>query len=216
MNDDYYAAHRKRYHAQYTLNEETIKKNPFEQFDFFLKEALAHCSGEPNSMLLSTCSTTGQPSSRVVLLKQHDHDTLTFFTNYKSQKAQDIDANPNVSCLFHWHELERQVIIKGKAVRSAKNKSQNYFNTRPRQSQLAAWSSQQSHPIPNRKALLTTFEAINTKFKDKAVPCPPFWGGFDVFPTYFEFWQGQNNRLHDRLAYQKKANKQWATMRLSP
>jgi pyridoxamine 5'-phosphate oxidase len=216
MATDYFAHHKKNYSDNQRLDEKKISKNPFEQFVKKLNEALKETSGEPNRMVLTTCNNQGQSSARIVLLKKHDQETFTFFTNYESRKSQDIKANPKVSCLFHWHELGLQILIEGLAKKSSSHLSQKYFATRPRQSQIAAWCSKQSHIIQSRETLLKDFQAYEEKFARKEIPCPSFWGGYDIYPSRFEFWQGRTNRLHDRIIYTKKEATTWEITRLAP
>jgi len=167
-------------------------------------------------MTLSTVSEQGQPFMRTVLLKYFDHKGLVFFTNYESRKARQIEINPKVSILFTWLPLQRQVHITGTAEKVATAESLEYFTSRPRGSQLGAWTSQQSSVISSRQLLLMQFEQIKQKFLDGEIPLPDFWGGYRVIPSSFEFWQGCTNRLHDRFLYTSQEDQSWQIQRLAP
>ena len=169
---------------------------------------------EPNAMVLGTTDAK-RPSARSVLLKAYDERGFVFFTNYESRKAQEIAANPQVSLLFPWYPLERQVSILGRAERISTAESLAYFASRPHGSRLGAWVSQQSAVINSRKLLEMKLEEIKRKFADGEVPLPSFWGGFRVVPAELEFWQGRENRLHDRFRYTRSGGS-WAIERLSP
>ena len=166
-------------------------------------------------MVVSTVDEHGQPSQRMVLLKQVDHDGFCFFTNYGSKKASDIGKNPLVSLHFPWHMLDRQVKICGRAEKMTKKESMNYFMSRPRESQLAAWASAQSNRIPSRQLLMQQIDSMKRKFKSGDVPLPDFWGGYRVTPSSIEFWQGGEHRVHDRFRYDRDGD-DWDINRLSP
>ena len=189
--------------------------NPFLQFDTWFKEMMDLNVPDSNAVTVSTCSKEGRPSSRVVLLKGIDSTGFIFFTNYNGRKSRELDENPNASMLFFFKELHRQVRIEGRIEKVSREESLTYFHSRPRDSQLAAWASQQSSKIESRKELEEKFEKLNEEFKDKEIPLPEFWGGFRLVPDYFEFWQGRENRLHDRVAYEI-INNEWRRSRLSP
>ncbi len=201
---------------EYTLNsldENSLPRNPFLLFKGWLQKAIAAKINEPNAMILATANKAGIPSVRTVLLKDFDKTGLTFFSNYKSKKGKDIEANPNVSVIFFWKEFERQIRISGKIKKISRNKSRDYFETRPLDSRIAAIISQQSEIIPNRQFLENKFERF--KKNNDVVTLPEDWGGYKIFPFEFEFWQGRKNRLHDRIVFSKK-NSKWKIFRLSP
>jgi len=196
------------------LRRADLDADPFGQFRKWFGEAAAADLVEPNAMVLST--TDGKrPSSRSVLLKAYDERGFVFFTNYESRKAQDIAADPNVSLIFPWYPLERQVGILGRAERISPAESLAYFTSRPHGSRLGAWVSQQSSVITSRKLLEMKWEEMKRKFADGEVPLPSFWGGIRVVPTEIEFWQGRENRLHDRFRYTRAGNS-WTIERLAP
>lgn len=205
----------RREYAAKELLETKAHTNPITQFRTWFEEAVAAELHEPNAMHLSTASPSGQPSSRMVLLKDIGDTRFFFFTNYTSQKGREIETNPNVACLFFWAELERQVRIEGTAVRTDRTRSEDYFETRPRASQIGAWASDQSERIPHRDWLAERTEEFETRFAGAPVPCPPHWGGYAITPSRFEFWQGGRDRLHDRLVYEQDGDA-WQITRLSP
>jgi pyridoxamine 5'-phosphate oxidase len=166
-------------------------------------------------MSLATVDPEGMPSIRTILLKELDEHGFVFFTNYNSRKANDLLQNPKGSILFYWKELERQVRIEGVIEKISIEKSEEYFHTRPRDSQIAAWVSKQSEKIPDRDHLDKKFNEYTAKFGNREIPLPQFWGGYRLIPNYFEFWQGMENRLHDRICYRKK-DKNWDIFRLAP
>jgi pyridoxamine 5'-phosphate oxidase len=197
------------------LSEETVDKNPFKQFGNWFKDVLRKRLIEPNAMILATVDAKVNPSVRVVLLKDFNNDGFTFFTNYSSRKGESLAENSNASLLFFWAELERQVRVEGKIKKISRRKSQQYFNTRPLPSRLAAWASEQSKIIPDRGYLEARLRIFSHHFKGKKIPVPPDWGGYILVPNYFEFWQGRENRLHDRICF-RKSKKGWKIFRLAP
>ncbi len=201
-------------YLQFQLDEGHIDADPINQFDAWYHQACEHSKFEPNAMQLSTVSVDNHPSNRVVLLKSYNHDGFVFFTNYNSQKARDIAANPTVALTFFWPSLEQQIRIEGRAEKAPESVSVAYFNTRPRDAQLSAWASDQSAVVNNRVDLEKRMNEMREKFTH-GVPKPEWWGGFTVVPCRFEFWQGRGNRFHDRLVYELK-NDDWVTHRLCP
>jgi pyridoxamine 5'-phosphate oxidase len=198
------------------LAEEDLDQNPFLQFEKWFKQALESKIYSPNAFTLATVSVDGQPSVRTVLLKYFDESGFVFYTNFGSQKAKDITSNPKVALLFPWLELERQVKITGKAEKVSTAESVKYFMSRPRGSQLGAWCSEQSSVISSRSMLLSKFEEMKQKFLNNEIPLPSFWGGYRIVPNGFEFWQGRENRLHDRFKYALSQQGNWIISRLAP
>jgi pyridoxamine 5'-phosphate oxidase len=197
------------------LDENSVFADPIEQFAVWMKETIDSQLLEPNAMILSTTEKNGIPASRTVLLKEFDKAGFVFFTNYESDKSKQMKQNPNAALLFLWTELERQIRITGKVEVVNKQESKKYFHSRPRESQLGAWASKQSSVLENRGILIKRFEEAREKFEGKEIPLPPFWGGFRLIPNKIEFWQGRENRLHDRIRYRLE-NKKWIIERLSP
>lgn len=197
------------------LEEKDLDKNPFIQFEKWFNEALKAELIEPNAFTLATVGKDLKPTQRTVLLKIYDEKGFTFFSNYGSEKSKQIDENPNVSVHFAWLGLERQVRIQGVIKKIPKGESLKYFLSRPRGSQIGAWVSHQSKIVNSRTLLETKFDEMRKKFAKGEVPFPSFWGGYQVIPNYFEFWQGGLNRLHDRFVYEFIDNK-WKIYRLEP
>ncbi len=196
------------------LTEKELTQTPAPLFEKWFSEAEAQQIDCPNAMSLSTVDTNGQPFQRIVLLKSFDENTLTFFTNYESKKAQQIAHNQQVSLLFFWSTLERQIHFTGLAEKTSETENAAYFSSRPRESQLAALASHQSSPIASRDALLQKVEQLNKQHPND-IPAPTFWGGYKVTFDSVEFWQGGSHRLHDRFLYTKEGDK-WGVNRLSP
>jgi pyridoxamine 5'-phosphate oxidase len=198
------------------LEREDLNADPFEQFTLWFNEACQAGVIEPNAMSLATAAAGGRPSVRTVLLKGFDSRGFIFFTNLESKKARQIKENSQVSLLFPWLALQRQVIINGKADKLSALESIKYFLSRPRDSQLAAWASHQSSAISSRKVLEMEWEQLKQKFAHGEVPMPSFWGGYCVVPCDIEFWQGRTNRLHDRFLYSRGKDDSWSIDRLAP
>jgi pyridoxamine 5'-phosphate oxidase len=197
------------------LHREDLDADPIRQFEVWFRLATELGLHEPNAMSLATVDAAGMPLLRTVLLKYFDGEGFVFFTNYESRKARHIAENPRVSLLFPWLVLERQVIVQGRAEKISAAESLKYFVSRPRDSQLGAWVSEQSSVISSRKILMQKLHEISEKFRQGEVPLPSFWGGFRVVPETIEFWQGGPARLHDRFLY-KKRDEGWSVERLSP
>jgi pyridoxamine 5'-phosphate oxidase len=206
----------RRDYLQGGLNRENLDANPLMQFEHWMSQSVeADLNADPTAMILATVDTSGQPSQRVVLLKGLTRDGFVFYTNYDSHKGQDIAANPRVSLHFPWLPLERQVIVYGQAKKLSETQSEAYFHSRPRASQVGAWTSHQSQSIESRGALDAAFQAMTERFGNDEIPLPPFWGGYCVAPERIEFWQGRSGRLHDRFMYQLERNV-WTVKRLQP
>jgi pyridoxamine 5'-phosphate oxidase len=203
----------RREYGHQGLRRSDLDPDPVSQFRRWFDQAAAAGLIEPNAMVLSTCGGEG-PTTRTVLLKAFDQRGFVFFTNYRSRKAAEIAANPEVSLLFPWYGLERQVAILGRAARISTAESLAYFSSRPFGSRLGAWVSQQSAVISSRRILEMQWEEIRSRFSRGEVPLPPAWGGFRVVPQEFEFWQGRENRLHDRFRYRR--GEPWVIERLAP
>ena len=206
----------RRQYASRSLDLADLNADPFSQFDLWMREAIETELLEPNAMALATVSATGAPSVRTVLLKGFDARGLVFYTNYTSAKARDLAANTQVACLFQWLPLERQVSVRGRAEKISTAESLKYFLSRPHESQIGAWASQQSQVITTRALLEEKFAEMKNKFQVGAVPLPEFWGGYRVVPQTFEFWQGRPSRLHDRFVYRQEAAQSWQINRLMP
>jgi pyridoxamine 5'-phosphate oxidase len=199
------------------LTREQLASDPFEQFQLWFEQACDAHLPEPNAMSLATVSPTGMPSQRIVLLKYFDRRGFVFFTNYESAKARQISENAQVSLLFFWVALERQIRISGNAVKISTAESFKYFTTRPRGSQIGAWCSQQSQIISSRQILEMKFDEMKRKFQEREIPLPSAWGGYRIMPQSFEFWQGRPNRLHDRFLYSRSnTESSWEIQRLAP
>jgi pyridoxamine 5'-phosphate oxidase len=196
------------------LSETEVSPNPLILFQVWFDQAIKAECPEPNSMTLATADKAGNPSARIVLLKGADESGFTFFTNYESQKGKDLAARPHAALLFHWHELERQVRIKGTVEKVTVAESDQYFYSRPAASRIGAWASPQSAEIPNREFLEEAEKRFAADFGD-TVPRPAHWGGYRLQATEIEFWQGRPSRLHDRIHYQLK-DAHWRITRLAP
>lgn len=199
-----------------TLRREDLLDNPIEQFQHWMNQALTTDLTDPTAMVLATVARDGQVSQRVVLLKGLDERGFVFFTNYDSRKAREIAGNAKVSLHFPWFAIERQVMICGVAEKIPVDESKAYFQSRPRDSQLAAWASPQSRVLSSRDVMMQQLDALDKKYADSEIPLPEFWGGFRVRPCQIEFWQGGANRLHDRFIYTLQAGGHWQIDRLAP
>lgn len=190
--------------------------DPWPLWERWIAEAVESGIREPNALIVATANATGQPSTRMVLLKGADRAGFVFYSNYESRKAAELAANPRASLLFPWHELERQVIVEGSVEKVSAEESTAYFHSRPLGSQVGAWASAQSTVLSGREELEHRVAARMAEFQGKVVPLPPFWGGYRVVPTAIEFWQGRPSRLHDRLRYTRQPGGNWRRDRLSP
>jgi len=197
------------------LVEENVDPDPILQFTRWFRQAEDVVKRLPNAMALATATNDGKPSVRMVLLKGFDQDGFVFYTNYESQKAEDLSQNPQASLLFYWPDFGRQVRVSGKVAKVTRAESEAYFSTRPLDSQLGAWASRQSEVILGRKVLEDRVSELERQYAGRAVPTPPFWGGYRLAPESIEFWQEREGRLHDRLRYRRKGSN-WLLERLSP
>ena len=197
------------------LREYDVHPDPVEQFRRWFDEAVTAGLHEPNAMTVATATPDGRPSARVVLLKGFDERGFVFYTNYEGRKGRELEENPGVALLFYWGELERQVRIEGRASRVSEEESDAYYASRPRGSRLGALASEQSRPIEDREALEERLEGLEVEYGGRGVPRPANWGGYRVEPGVFEFWQGRENRLHDRLVYGRVGGA-WTVGRLQP
>jgi pyridoxamine 5'-phosphate oxidase len=205
--------------SEYTrgeLKRSSLKPSPFDQFALWFQQAMDAQLIEPNAMSLATVGADQRPLTRTVLLKSYDERGFVFFTNFESRKARQMAENPNVSLLFPWLALERQVIICGAAEKISTTETLAYFVTRPRGSQLGAWVSAQSSIITTRSLLEKKWDEMKRKFAEGEVPLPSFWGGYRVVPREIEFWQGRPSRLHDRFLYSRQPDQSWKIDRLAP
>ena len=207
----------RRQYGEVGLVESDLPAEPIALFNSWLADAAANeIVVEANAMVLSTVTSDG-PSSRTVLLKDLTQEGFTFFTNYGSNKAKAIADNSNVSLLFPWYAMERQVIILGSAKKISRKDSESYFATRPRTSQIGAWASEQSTQLSSRDELEKKFKEFEAKFPENStIPTPPTWGGYVVNPKSIEFWQGRYSRLHDRIQYVRDESSNWQRRRLNP
>jgi pyridoxamine 5'-phosphate oxidase len=205
----------RREYASAGLREEDVAPDPFLQFDRWLHQAVEAGVPEPNAMTLATVGAGGAPAARMVLLKAADARGFAFFTNLESRKVRELLQNPAAALVFFWAELERQVRVEGRVVGVPREEAERYFSSRPRGSRLGAWASRQSTLVPSRTELEERLRALEEEYRGRDVPTPPFWGGFRVVPETVEFWQGRENRLHDRLLYVLQGGA-WLIRRLQP
>ena len=209
------AASLRKEYTRSGLHETDMNPDPIVQFNEWFEETLAAGLHEPNAMIVATAAANGRPSARTVLLKGYDERGFVFYTNYEGRKARELDANPACALLFYWGELERQVRIEGCASRISNEESDAYFASRSRGSRLGTWASEQSRPVEDRRVLEERVRDLEAEYEGRGVPRPPFWGGYRVAPDTIEFWQGRENRLHDRLVYSRVGD-DWRIDRLQP
>ncbi len=198
------------------LDETEAGPDPLVLFEKWLAAAIKKTDFEPNAMTLATASPDGRPTARTVLLKDFGPEGFVFYTHYASRKGDQLARNPHASLVFHWPVLMRQVLIDGTVTRTSAESSAEYFHSRPRGSQIAAYVSAQSHPVQDRAELVAKVKAAEAEFKGKEIPCPPQWGGYILLPLRIEFWQGRADRMHDRLCYTRIDDRSWKLERLAP
>jgi len=197
------------------LDEKTIDRDPIRQFQTWLNEAFAAKLPLAEAMTLATATPDGKPSARMVLLKQVDHDGFVFYTNYNSAKARQLDANPYAALVFFWVQFDRQVRVEGSISKTSAEESRAYFSTRPRESQIGAWASEQSEEIASRAALEERAVELEKQYGGRDIDCPEHWGGYRLKPERIEFWKSRIGRLHDRILYQREGDS-WTIIRLAP
>jgi pyridoxamine 5'-phosphate oxidase len=202
--------------AKTFLDEATVDRDPITLFRKWFDAAIASGSRLPESMTLATATASGKPSARVVLLKQVDEAGFVFYTNYRSAKAKELDQNPQAALVFYWVGLDRQVRVEGTVIRTSAEESDNYFRTRPRESQLGALASPQSEVIEGREVLEDRLRQLDEEYRDREVERPAHWGGYRLKPERFEFWENRPGRLHDRIVYDFQADGSWNIKRLAP
>ena len=206
----------RREYARARLDERDVSHDPIVEFARWFAEAQEAEVLEVNAMTLATATADGVPSARIVLLKAFDERGFVFFTDYRSRKGGELEANPRAALVFYWGELERQVRITGGVALTSREESEEYFRSRPLGSRLGAWVSHQSRVIPGRSVLEEDLLEVERRFKDGNVPLPSHWGGYRVVPDVIEFWQGRESRLHDRIRYVREIGRRWRVERLSP
>ena len=206
----------RRDYASRALDEADAHADPIRQFTRWFEEALESQLLDANAMTLATASAAGEPSARTVLLKGADENGFVFYTNYDSAKGRDLAENPRAALLIFWGELERQVRINGSVTKTSAGESEQYFHSRPIESQISAAASNQSHPVSHRSELEQRYAELEARYQGAVVPLPSNWGGYRVRPDSIEFWQGRKSRLHDRLLYTRQADGSWARTRLAP
>jgi pyridoxamine 5'-phosphate oxidase len=215
LRNDKIAALREDYQKSTLLIEE-VSEDPIQQFSVWFNEALNSKELEPNAMTLATANKSGIPSARIVLLKGVHDGKFTFYTNYNSKKSQDLIENPHAALVFNWLSMQRQIRIQGSVQKMDRSESEAYFQSRPKGSQIGAWSSPQSQVIEDRAILENKKADLELEYQhEEILPCPPHWGGFLIEPTVIEFWQGRSSRLHDRICYTKQGDN-WKIERLAP
>jgi len=206
---------RKEYQMQ-SLLESDVAQHPIAQFEKWWNQAIESHIEEVNAMTLATVGEQGMPSARIVLLKGFDADGFTFFTNYESRKGKELEKHPQACLVFFWKELERQIRIEGIVSKIDAAASDVYFNSRPTQSKIGAWTSPQSEEIASRSVLEEKYQKMEASFENQTIQRPPFWGGFQLKPNKIEYWQGREGRLHDRIQYKQTEDGAWNISRLAP
>lgn len=199
-----------------TLDEKHVDPNPIDLFQRWFSDALASGSRLPDAMTLATATKDGKPSARMVLLKQIDDRGFVFYTNYNSNKAREFDENPRAALVLYWTQLDRQVRVEGRVERISAVESDEYFRTRPRESQLGALASPQSEVIESREVLEQRYAKLDEFYRDQPLERPPHWGGYRLKPERIEFWQNRASRLHDRILYERQPDGTWTISRLAP
>lgn len=208
--------HLRKEYRSHPLTMKEMHQNPIEQLKRWMHTAINEGIVEPNAMVLATVSKEGLPSTRTVLLKQIKDEGIIFFTNYESRKGKDILENPNVSVTLYWKEIDSQITIDGTAEKISEEESDIYFASRPRDTQVGAWSSQQGRVLASRLVLVDAFDHFTSKYEDQDVPRPPYWGGYLIKPKLFVFWKGREHRLHDRFLYTRGSEGLWDIKRIAP
>jgi pyridoxamine 5'-phosphate oxidase len=198
-----------------TLNETDVNENPALQFEKWLAQAVEAKVPEVQAMTLATVSEDGKPTSRIVYLREFEHNQFWFYGNYNSKKAKHMEKNPNISLSFFWPELERQIRIEGTVIKCHPSNSDAYYNNRPYESKIGSWASNQSGELTSREELINKVEELKKQFTPETIKRPEFWGGWILQATYYEFWQGRKSRLHDRIVYSLEDNV-WKIKRLAP
>lgn len=197
------------------LDEKLIDRDPIRQFQIWFNDAIEAKLPLAEAMTLATATADGKPSARMVLLKQVDHDGFVFYTNYHSAKAAELDSNPYAALVFYWVSLDRQVRVEGSVNRTSPEESREYFRTRPRESQIGAWASEQSEEIASREVLEQRAAELEAMYSGREIDCPEHWGGYRLKPERIEFWKSRIGRLHDRILYQRYGD-DWTITRLAP
>jgi pyridoxamine 5'-phosphate oxidase len=198
------------------LRRRDLDSDPIKQFSEWFTAAVEAGIRDVNAMSLATATPDGRPFVRIVLLKEFDEHGFVFFTNYESQKGEQLSANPHAALVFYWIELDRQIRISGLVEKTSRAESERYFHSRPPASQLGAWASKQSQPLDGRRVLEARLAEMTERFSGKEIALPPHWGGYRVRPDMMEFWQGRPNRLHDRFRYNRQPDGAWTIERLAP